>query len=95
VAIKIKQVQTKAAWFLVILLLTASCSNNKHSVGDLHIHTAEMHERTAKNYRERGIDHMADYYNDEAQKERYKAVNSCDLLDVTLSIITLGFFDCE
>jgi len=79
---------------LVILVTVTSCSNNKLSSSDAHLRIAEMHERTAKDDRTRGVDRMADYYNDEAQSERHKVVDSCDLFDITLAIITLGFFDC-
>ena len=79
---------------LVTLFFTASCSNNKQSSSDIHLRKAEIHERSAKDSREHGNDRMAEYYNEEAQKERYKVVDSCDLFDITLAIITLGFFDC-
>jgi len=93
----IRQIQSTTVLLLITLIFTASCTNNKQSASasDMHIQTAEAHERTAKNYRDRGVDRMADYYNDEAQRERDKAIDSCDLFDIALSIITLGFFDCE
>lgn len=82
------------ALLLVPLFIASSCSNNKQSSSDIHLRKAEMHERSAKEYRERGNDRMAEYYNEEAQKERYKVVDSCDLFDITFAIITLGYFDC-
>ena len=90
----IRRIQYKTALLLLALIFTISCSNNYQSTSDVHLRTAEMHERTAKSYRERGIDRMADYYNEEAQREREIVVHSCDLIDITLAIITLGFFDC-
>ncbi len=91
-------IQFKTALLLIALTLSTSCSNGKQSTNlsasDRHFRTAEIHEREAKLYREQGVDRMADYYNEEAKKERNKAFNSCDLFDITLSIITLGFFDC-
>ncbi len=93
----LKHIKYKTTLLLITLIITASCSNNKQSISasDISLRTAEMHERSAKDYRNRGVDSMADYHNDEAQREREKAINSCDLYDITLSIITLGFFDCE
>ena len=100
----VNKIQSKTALLLIVLIFAASCSNNKLassdekttiSASEAHIRKAEMDELTAKNYRDRGVDRMADYYNEEAQKERYSAIeNSCDLIDIFLSVITLGFFDC-
>jgi len=91
-------IQFKTALLIIALMLSTSCSNSTQSTipsaSDRHLRTAEMHEKAAKDYRERGVDRMADYYNEEAQRERDIAINSCDLFDITLSIITLGFFDC-
>ena len=60
----------------------------------MHLLKAEMHERSAMDYRKQGNDRMAEYHNEEAQKERYKIVDSCDLYDIAFAIITLGIFDC-
>ncbi|PLA74774.1 hypothetical protein CYQ88_04080 [Hydrogenovibrio sp. SC-1] len=91
-----KRIKYITALLFMAIFTTASCTNHKQiksGSSDMHhLRKAEMYEEFAKLSRENGNDRMVEYYSQEAQKERY---GSCGLFDVALSIITLGFFDCE
>jgi hypothetical protein len=83
---------------LLLSCLTGICAcatSVDHKAGNYYKQKAERHERSAADYRCRGIDNMAEHHNNEAVRARHNQIaRDCDLFDFMMSGILSDGYSC-